>query len=97
MHNPTKVFATTINSKAFALYELPGYKNQVISKNKVTVTDLGPEQMKTLVPLVPKLSPKKPLSTFKGKALITQKFTDENRSILGERSLVSKQPNHRNS
>jgi hypothetical protein len=27
MHNPTKVFATTINSKAFAFYELPGYKN----------------------------------------------------------------------
>lgn len=58
MHNPTKVFTTTINSKQFALYELPGYNNKVISKNKVVSRDMSPQQQQAFMPLVPKLNPR---------------------------------------
>lgn len=45
--NPTKVYCSTHFSKNFALYELPGHNNTVISKNAQSPIK---DQCKTLVP-----------------------------------------------
>jgi len=34
LNNPTKAYQQSINSKLYTLYELPGYQNELISKNK---------------------------------------------------------------
>jgi hypothetical protein len=45
-----------INSRHYTLYELPGYQNQVISKQKATDPSQTLRQnLKQLVPLVPTL------------------------------------------
>lgn len=49
MRNPAKVFASTHFSKKFALYDLPGYQNELISKKDLNLTT------NELVPKVPSL------------------------------------------
>jgi len=49
MRNPAKVFASTHFSKKFALYDLPGYQNELISKKDLNMTT------DELVPKVPSL------------------------------------------
>jgi hypothetical protein len=44
MRNPAKVFTSTHFSKQFALFDLPGYKNTIISKSKNNNSTLSPDQ-----------------------------------------------------
>jgi len=35
MHNPVRVFHTAVDCKNFAVYEMPGNNNSIISKNRM--------------------------------------------------------------
>jgi hypothetical protein len=88
MHNPTKVYHTMISNRHFAMYELPGYNNVIISKNKMLDPFQTPrEKLKQLIPLVPKFSPRQPES---GAFLTQTEASLTSRSILDEKSVISK-------
>jgi len=55
MRNPTNVYFDTFGNKSFALYDLPGYNNKMISNHGQKKT-ASPEHVKQILPLAPQLS-----------------------------------------